>query len=494
MPGRAVEEVEILDALFDGGELIADAQGIDAVNDGDDKVVSVLGEGDVVYCDVAAELDPVVGFLVPAALAVLPGSRDLFVDNEISAVADIPFIYIAVGAANQRVVAVTSVNNFRKIRTNKIIVARIANHIHHMGVEEYVVDLSIREIEGFDSARLRAVAIILILNDDPLARRGHVNDEINAVARHVHIGEGDIRQIQPVAAAASVEDRILTVALTEGVDVGAAKAFEPVIAEPAVDPVGQEPAINDVVAVRAGDIDHMLSEFGVMPLRPIREFEVVDQVDEALEDAGQENIPEDDAILRPLHHHRDRVACAIAGEIKVGPGQPVVEYQPVVDLAGAEQIDALVAVIHDVEAIIGAEAIDVVAFTPDQQIVARAAVQRIRSQEAEDRILAIRLGVGEHFILYVFEVERGPVVKGKALNQRRCDVVDIEARIELAEEIAEVQDDAVELFLDDDALAVLLPVFIEEVDLKVVAFPVALENEVFFLDPVKELDEIDSRL
>ncbi len=199
-----------------------------------------------------------------------------------------------------------------------------------------------------------------------------------------------------------------------------------------------------------------------------------------------------DFVGRALDAHAQRIAGAVAQEVEIGPADLVDELQLVV-LRRIEQSGNGI-VEHHVAAVAAAEDIGVVALLAGQEVVAGAAVERVGIDHAVDRVVVRGLGVLQHLLHDLREIDAGAVVEDETFNQIRRDIVEPVARAERVGEQAEAGLDAGELPLDDERVAGRLAVVVEEDDLQIWAFAVADQLQIFDLDAVLEAEDVDAGL
>ena len=174
---RPVEEAEQLDFVLGRAELVADPQGVGPVGDGDEKVVAVLREVDIVAGDPAAELDGVVdGDIDPAPVG--PARPDAAVDDDILAVTDVELVDVPAVTPGEGIIARAAIEGFAEIRSLKRVAARRADNVdacrHQLGEG----DSAVGKFEEFDRKGLHIVAIELVLDDDAFTRCPHHKDEV----------------------------------------------------------------------------------------------------------------------------------------------------------------------------------------------------------------------------------------------------------------------------------------------------------------------------
>ena len=259
---------------------------------------------------------------------------------------------------------------------------------------------------------LRAIADILVLQDDPFAGGDDGDDQVDVGARELDVGRGDPAELDPVVAVRILDD-VVAVARLEDVQVVAAEALEDVVAEPALEGVGYAlETVDGVVASGFGDFDIMLQQLEVGPVGAVAEVDLLEQVDVADERQRQQVIDQGDLVLGPLDLHRERVARPLAQIIEIGPAQVVDEGEMIV--RSAEQLHRIVGVLEDVVVVAATEHIGVAALDAGQIVVAGAAIDRIIVEQAVDRVVAGRARIGQHLLDDLGEGERRAVVEDES--------------------------------------------------------------------------------
>ncbi len=370
----AVRELEPLDAAVGAEELVADAQRVDAIGDGDHQVVAVPGEDDVRLRDVVAEPDYVVLGHDHAA-PVGPGGAHAHVADRVLAVADIEQVRVAAVVADHEVVAAATVDRLCEVRADDRLAGIGADEIDVLGVEISVDQRAIAELEQLDRVLLLPVANILFFKDDPVAGAADRHDEVERGAREFDVAREQVQELDPVVAL-RVEDGVDAVAGREDVGIARAHAFEAVIPKAAVDPVGDGlEAVDRVVAVGPGDVDVVLKQLQVVPDRAVAELDGLDEVKVADEKDLLEVVGEDQLVVRAGDLKAQRVAAAVAEELEVGPAKVIGESQDVE--LGAEQRRAEVVVEHHIRSVVAPVDVGVDAPESGEEVVAPAAVESV---------------------------------------------------------------------------------------------------------------------
>ena len=75
-----------------------------------------------------------------------------------------------------------------------------------------------------------------------------------------------------------IEDDILPITAAKDIGVDARHAREEIIAQPAIERVGVEDAVNRIVAIGFGIGDHLLDNVGVFERRALIEDDLLDQI------------------------------------------------------------------------------------------------------------------------------------------------------------------------------------------------------------------------
>ena len=298
----------------------------------------------------------------------------------------------------------------------------------------------------------------LVLEHDALAGRLQREHEVERGARYFHVVEGDAPEDQPLEPA-RIEDGVVAVAFGVDVCVGASETFEAVVAGATVEDIGDLEAVDHIVARRPCDVDIVLKELQPGPLGPVAEHEPLDHVDVADERYAVEEILEDQRILGALNAQGERLGRTLTLEGKIGPAQVVREDDHVV--GRTQSLEGHVAVAHDVAAVVPTVDIGIAALAAGQQVVARAAVERLFHESAIDDVVAIGLGALQHAARDLLEVDGGAVVEDEALDQVRREVLDAPGIGHEVGKKSQIKTDAVEHPLDQDRVASRVAVVVE---------------------------------
>ena len=488
----AADEFEPLHPVIGVQELVADAQRVAAIHDGDHQVVAVLREDDVVDGDVVAELDGVVHRHMHAA-PVAPVRADAGVDDDVVAVADIEQVGVAAVAADQQVVARAAVDGLGEVGAGDRLRRVRPDEVDVLRIEIAEVQRHVGEFEQLDRELLLAVADILVFQDDPLARRLDRDDEVERGAREFHVAAVEDGEIDAVVAA-FVERGVGAVIGAHHVDVVARQAFQPVVAQPAVHPVGETlETVDVIVAVGLGDGDVVAQQLHPRPGGAVGEFQEFDQVGVADDGDVFEVVGEDDLVGRALHLQPQRVFPPFAQEVEIGPAQVVLEFEVIV-LGRTEERHRPVGIDDDVLPVIDAVDIGVDAFLAGQEIVALAAVQLVVVEVAVDGIVIVGLGVVDHALDDGLEIERGVLFEDDLLDHVGRDEIQPVVGAEDFAEQAEIQAHAAELALDLDRIPGDVAVLVEDGDEQVLALPVAGQAQAILGDVAAEHQEVHAGL
>ena len=484
-------ELEPFDPVEDRAELIADSQRVGAVGEGDHEVEPDLGELRAGQGQSGAEDHPIVGLRLAAAPSV-PAGALLPVEDLVLSVACVEKVAVAVGPAHQRVVARPPVQGFRELAALDQVGARGAHPIDVPRPELAEVHRHVGEVEELHRIGLPALAPVLVEQGQRLAGGAQADDQVACGAVDLHIRGGDAGQHHPVGIAAGVEHRVRPLPGPPDVGVRPPSPFQPVVAGPAVDHVGGVEAVDRVVALGPCEVDQVLEQLGVAPARPVAPDDLLDQVHEAHEGRRKLLLLQPDGVAGVADAQAQRVGPAVAQELDVAPGDAAVEPQRVV--GRPEQLDRPVAIGHHVLPAATTEQEGVATLAPDQDVVARAAVQRVGVDETVDRIGAVGACVAQHPFRDLREFEEAAVLEQELLDRVGGDIVDAEAGVDPAEERAEVQAHAAELVTHGDLVAGECARSIEQADQQVGAFTRARQVQVVGSDVAQELDVVEPAL
>ena len=508
VPSCSVLEFEVFDAVRDIAELVANTQAILAILHRDQQVITILGEDDIGRGDIVTKDDPV-GCLNLVSLTPLPDGALLRIFDHVSAIADVEPIGIPVGAADQRVITAQAIDDLGKIATIKRLTRRGADYIHILGIEVTIRNripglghaVAVIEIEMFHGMSLCALAQVLILQDNALARGRDFENQVQTVAQNGHIFERNPVQPKPVVAAA-VQNRVS--AVTGGIDIGiiAAKAHKAVVPGAPVDQIRGQEAIYDVIALGLSRIDKGLKQFRPRPNRAIPKGELLDPV-RPHKGNGLifKEILEDHTILGAFKTHEKRIARAFALKLEIGPAQVIPEHQMII--GRAKQAKAFdIGVMDHIKAVIDTIQIGIATAPRRQQVIPGTAIKGIGADKAIDRVLAIGLGRLQHAFGHILEAKRRAILEGQLLNDRRADIVKLElivqlrsgGRIEHPDKPVKVQAHTVEMPLKRDLVAVRIALGIQHLDHQIGAFANPAQPYVISPDITDESQVVETAL
>ena len=117
-----------------------------------------------------------------------------------------------------------------------------------------------------------------------------------------------------------------------------------------------------------------------------------------------------------------RVRGPVPQEIEVGPAQIIGELEDI--FLHARPGEGEIGILDDVLPVVPAVNIGVQALLAGKIIVARPAIERVGIEHAIDGVVTGRLGIGEHALDDLAEVEAGAVVEDQSLDQVGRDIVE----------------------------------------------------------------------
>ena len=170
-------EVEPLHPVVEVKKLVADAQRIRGAIDGDQQIVAVLGEGDIIPPDPCAEAHDII-LRHDDAGPVVPCGAHAGVDDQILTITNVEQIGIAAIAADQRVIAAAPVQRFGEIRPGDQLARRRADKVDVFRVEIGEFQHAIFKGEFFDRELLAVVADELVFQHDLVWRAVDRDDQI----------------------------------------------------------------------------------------------------------------------------------------------------------------------------------------------------------------------------------------------------------------------------------------------------------------------------
>ena len=194
----------------------------------------------------------------------------------------------------------------------------------------------IGEFKLLNRTALGLITIILVLQRDLFACVRQAENQVLAIAQHLDVCKGDVLHHQAVIAAGTVDDHILAIAARKGVGIRTTKAIQCIIASAAIDLVSQTPTIDDIIAIGARLIHDMLGHLGIMPDGPVREFQIVDHVDQPQECSGQEDFIEENTVVSAINVQFEIVGRPITDKVDVSPANVTFKDKAVVVFAAAK--------------------------------------------------------------------------------------------------------------------------------------------------------------
>ena len=231
----------------------------------------------------------------------------------------------------------------------------------------------------------------LVLNDQAVRRADNIDDEVVARAGENDIADGDVASESHLIALVgkdrrlTIEDGVLAVAAAEDVDIAAVAASEQIVAGAAIQDIGAEEAVQNVVSGGPAALQNLLLNLIAAPDRTIAEVDLLDLAQTAPQVVCRE-LPFDGHALAGGGQGHDQVVETAAASRQ----RDVRRRDAGAELQDIRQIrkDAGLLVENGVRAVTKVEDVGVAGIAALQGIVPGTAVQNIGAEEADQGVVA----------------------------------------------------------------------------------------------------------